>query len=301
MTVNIWINCSSIRDIRTGSALLFALFLMFSMGCGRSAYEPGATTIPTAVAFTPESLSSVIRPTPELLPAAIPTTAIPKLESTPTPIYTAAAPTPEPTSTAQTPEEETDSETQSYSQPEFTGGEHYFGQSLLKERINYADIIARVKLRSVTPTAAKYVYESNGFEFYTRAILFNFGAIEYLKGSGGSELMVIVPDNANRYGAERDALDAASRLVSDRDTRWDSRQAIVFIQESEKPLTNHRYRFVFGGGSLFTLPAYMIDSKYNKTWLPAASESGASGQADRGYAFSHRRAFCRGIGTIRLR
>ena len=309
MIIKVWISYSSIRDVRIGLSFLFALFLMFTMGCGDIALEPETTAVPAIISTTPDSLSTTIVPmldphpttisstvtrgsksqtivlsttitsTPEPTPTTVLATAMPWTELTPAAMPATPAPVSIPTLTAQSSEEETDSGNQSYSQPGFTGGELYYGQTLLKERINYADVIARVKLRSVVPAAAKYVYESSGFEFYERAMLFTFDAIEYLKGSGGSELTAIVPDNSNRYHAEPEALEGALRLVTERDMRWDSRQAIVFIKKSEKALTSHQYRFVFGGGSIFTIPAYMIDSKYNKTWLPAASESVASGQA----------------------
>ena len=84
--------------------------------------------------------------------------------------------------------------------------EEYFGPWTMEERIVLADVIARVKLRSV----AQVVERDDSYDPYGNregtycvgALEFTFDVLEYLKGSGGSKLKAVVPDLAAFYETE---------------------------------------------------------------------------------------------------
>ena len=144
-----------------------------------------------------------------------------------------------------------------------------FGQSLLKERINASDVIARVRLSSTEPVAIHRMFPS-GSQGYAPAIKYTFETLEYLRGSGGDEIVAVAPDFFET--TEGAALRVAARIFEERDSQWDSREAIVFLRSSDS-LGDYSLRFV-----IMVYPyAYTIDNPYNKTWLPATTPPGATG------------------------
>ena len=152
----------------------------------------------------------------------------------------------------------------------------YYGPTTLEERILSADVIARVRLRSMEAAASRRDLDE---VYYEPGIKFTFDVTEYLKGTGNGELVTVVSDYRHpRLDNEQAAINVAQDLVQYRDTRWDGREALVFfVNDPRSGLTNHPYEFVTGGGSLENTQAYMIDSRYNKSWLPAAASGGAAG------------------------
>ena len=77
-------------------------------------------------------------------------------------------------------------------------GIDYHGPMSLEERIVLAEVIARVKLRSVAQTVEPRLAD-DGREQYVGALEFTFDVLEYLKGSGGSQLVGIVDDFDVRF------------------------------------------------------------------------------------------------------
>ncbi len=131
-------------------------------------------------------------------------------------------------------------------QPPFYGA----GTPSLDERIYESDIVVRVSLSSVTDDLLK------------------FKAIEYLKGSGASEISV----HASTTG---------------RNTSWDGREAILFLtlpksQGTTGSSDSSSSQFIFTesqavkhySGNLSD--GYTIDTR-NPAWLPAESASGTTG------------------------
>ncbi len=88
--------------------------------------------------------------------------------------------------------------------------------------------------------------------YYEPGIKFTFDVTEYLKGTGNGELVTVVSDYRHpRLDNEQAAINVAQDLVQYRDTRWDGREALVFVvNDPRSGLTNHPYEFVTGGGSL---------------------------------------------------
>ena len=101
----------------------------------------------------------------------------------------------------------------------------YYGPTTLEERIILSDVVARVKMRSVSQTTERYVhYDDAGGpsvgESYEVALEFTFDALEYLKGSGGSTLTAFAADFDVGYETSLGASTLGRDLLSERDGRW---------------------------------------------------------------------------------
>ena len=175
----------------------------------------------------------------------------------------------------------------------------------LDERILRADIIARATLSSVstsTPFLSDF-YSDTTTSYYVSTVELGFDAHEYLKGSGGPTLTVALPVSFREYyPSEAAAVAAAVAWLTERDTRWDDREAIIFLQSPIGSLAkSHQgvhvfsiYKLSYGDahddGRAYAvdedyIDTYSIRSEKNKTWLPAtaAPTSGASGQVEASY------------------
>ena len=153
----------------------------------------------------------------------------------------------------------------------------YLGTASLEERIAGADVIARVRLRSVSPGAELHDIYDDGMFSHVGALEHRFDVLEYLKGSGGDEIVALVYELVDRETAER-AAEAGAALLAARDTRWDGREALIFLWNG----LQQRDRYWLG--SIITEDGYFGDgytiaSPHDKAWLPAASAGGASGSA----------------------
>ena len=94
----------------------------------------------------------------------------------------------------------------------------YTGPSSLEERIFYSPVIARVRLDSTTSTVEYGItYQGAG---YLALLEFNFSVQEYLKGSGGSNI-VAVWAAAPFFDTRQEAENALPAIVASRDTQWD--------------------------------------------------------------------------------
>ena len=293
-------------------AILAAFVLAIAVACAKDsapqtpamtpAIEPASTAeraptpAPTDTATAPPARTLTPAPTDT---ATAPPTSTPARTLTPAPTDTAAAPptstpartpTPAPTDTATAPPTPARTRTPT---PAPTGNyTPYFGGTSLKERIAKADVIARVRLQSVAAGSERVDWkpatytDSRGVSdpVDTATLEFRFTVLEYLKGSGGTEIVGVVASG----DYDRESIDTAAdgRILLDwRDPQWDGREAIVFL------LTDHPYlldmpspgRYLLGG---VYLPdgvhgdGYTIGSPHNKTWLPAATADGATGQSD---------------------
>ena len=113
----------------------------------------------------------------------------------------------------------------------------YVGPTSLKERIAWADVIARVRLRSVAARSERWkvVYHDSHIAAPSKNIGtldHGFQVLEYLKGSGGAEIVGVVFEFADNFGydtAER-AIADGNALLARRDTQWDGREAIAFLR-----------------------------------------------------------------------
>ena len=162
----------------------------------------------------------------------------------------------------------------------------YFGPASLEERIASSDVIGRVKLRSATQTVEPFL-EYDGSKYYIGAVEFTFDVLEYLKGSGGSQLVGIAEDFDIPYNTKLAASTIRKDLLSGRDKRWDDREAIVFLNkrhivQSVKPTD----RYWLGSLRFSGSDRYSIASWHRQVWLPSASAPEVDSQGDAGVTVS---------------
>ena len=153
----------------------------------------------------------------------------------------------------------------------------YRGETSLDERILRSDVIARVTLVSVAQVVETQTgWPNEGDTAYRNALEFQFKALEYLKGSGGTELVAVAPDDHAIFSTRPEAGAGAEDFLGERDTSWDAREAIVFLTDDEpdRPSTQQPDRYLLWGlRNFYGHDVYTISSSLNKVWLPAASAS----------------------------
>ena len=167
----------------------------------------------------------------------------------------------------------------------------YRGVQSLESNILESDVIARVSyLRKQSSSVLRPDTSSYA---WTAMLEFRFTVHEYLKGTGPAEIGGIV---YMWFETEAQARFAAARIGAAHDSRWDSREAIVFLYSPSKEAVQAA-QFVYWGAALPTTSdqylfgrmiefatqnsgeAYSVASAHRKLWLPAAEtpSQGASG------------------------
>ena len=149
-----------------------------------------------------------------------------------------------------------------------------------EELIFLSEIVARARLVSVEPGARLY---RDGQQ--RPVFVFRFRVVEYLKGSGDDELTVTLlaesPDGpfagyhyagASPTPDAEEALRTAKSRLAQRDTRWDNREALIFLNPSTIPGESGAYEFA-GRYATTVLYNYAVTSEYNRAWLPASAPS----------------------------
>ena len=152
----------------------------------------------------------------------------------------------------------------------------------LKERIALADVVARVRFQSVRQIveSAPSVYDAND-TVYVFALEYRFRVLEYLKGTGPAEVVGVTRTVLPKYSTSEEAEASTVDFISKRDTRWDNREAVVFLAKTlnwTRPhSTNQPGRYTLGylGDGRYPDDSYTIGSK-SKLWLPAAAATGGS-------------------------
>ncbi|MXY22691.1 MAG: hypothetical protein F4Y49_15325 [Dehalococcoidia bacterium] len=265
-----------LRPVMSAITVL-TLLTMLCLSCGRSQSSPTVSTPEPAVLLppvesatpTPQSTNSLPTPSGQ---ASVPMSPVPVETSTPTP-----TPIPVHGSPTLTP-----ADPQSGSAPVHAAGIPYTGETSLEERAALHEVVARVRLRSVTTTVELIMRNPLGDTAYAGALEFRFEVLEYLAGSGGSEI-VGVGYESKLFDTQAEARATLPGLLASRDTRWDDREAIVFFERALDvlPSSAQEGRYLLGGlgfgGYSHSPDSFTIASPYNKGWLPSASSGGASG------------------------
>ena len=146
------------------------------------------------------------------------------------------------------------------------------GPESVEEIIIWSDIVAKVRMRSATGTVEYGPSAPDGYStVYTSALDFNFEVLEYLKGAGSTEIVAVVRDHIG-YDTEAEAYAVLPGIVASRDTRWDDREAIVFLDD----VYQREGRYLLGYITLFGEDAYTVASPYYRTWLPDAKSATSS-------------------------
>ena len=114
------------------------------------------------------------------------------------------------------------------------------------------------------------------------AIVFEFQALEFLKGEETDSLLVEASfgdlDGSSSliygvYESERDAIAEALYYISVRDESWDEREAILFLNWDQYR-GYESYSFTLSGS--VQAAEYRLESLYNRVWLPAADVNSQS-------------------------
>ena len=147
----------------------------------------------------------------------------------------------------------------------------YLGEDSIEERIINSDIVVKARLDRITTevvTTTTTLEEWVGK--YYPALKFHLTVNEYLSGNGSNNitaLWVYLMPFATRQEAEA----AAPSAVAGRDTTWDDREAILFLEE------DHRSG-IFSASVQGVNDYYMLEmslhSRISKQWLPSAGTTG---------------------------
>ena len=107
---------------------------------------------------------------------------------------------------------------------------------------------------------------------------FTFNALEYLKGTGNAQVTGVVPV-FHEYDSPAEAQAAAPEALALHDTRWDDRDAILFMTDDLPPGNGTKLRLGEAGPTNdFLDDRYSIYSCCSREWLPRASSgAGAMG------------------------
>ena len=202
--------------------------------------EPTAVKGPRAAETRVAEPRPVDTATPAQVPTAIPTAVPAPIESTSTEATPVVADEPEPQQQAvpiKEPEEEASSSYRTYVTASFAPPS---GEVSLEERILRADVIARASFRSVAPSTRQYDTDLITFvsDKHITAVDITFDIKESLKGDAGLSAVVEVFARApldetenSLYDTEAESLTAIRKWIANgRDTRWDSRDAILFLK-----------------------------------------------------------------------
>lgn len=154
----------------------------------------------------------------------------------------------------------------------------YEGVRALEENILISDTIARVELLSVSTSVRRYTWASPT-DRYVATLEFRFRVHEYLKDSGPNEITAFVTDNTNPQGTAEEARELLADIAARRPTRWDDRQAIVFMVADWEwvPDTSASDIYYMGIISAFGGDGYTIESRHRRNWLPAAAATAEAG------------------------
>ena len=158
------------------------------------------------------------------------------------------------------------------------------------EQIFTSSVIVRASLLSAT-AGTETVASGEGVAPTYRAVQeLRFTAHEYLKGTGPAVAIVVVRSD-HTYLTEAEARQVADSSVAQRNTTWDGRQAVLFLQTLAPPYTPGSSGSGAAGQTpapsfAFTLSnyeqsewAYSIDT-LSRAWLPANNAGSASGQPE---------------------
>ena len=163
----------------------------------------------------------------------------------------------------------------------------YTGLYSLEYNILAADVIARVTLASVATSTAQDTVGYDDLPRWRAMLEFQFTVTEYLKGSGGNRISGLVATGM-RYQTEAEAQEAAALLPNAHDSRWDNREAVVFLASSHywspeffQPAAGQywfgpMFRHTSNAGQN---DAYTVASIHSKLWLPERTASGVQGQS----------------------
>ncbi len=163
----------------------------------------------------------------------------------------------------------------------------YFGPSSLEERIASHSVVVRGNLDRTTSEVIAASGEWEGQ--YAVVIKFHLTVSEYLRGSGASNV-IAVWGSSYPHATKAEAEATRPKLVEARPTTWDDQEAVFFLHDETYDLFSALEApgvYFLGYGDDFDHDdGFSINSRFDRTWLPAADGggggvSGASGDDNR--------------------
>ena len=174
----------------------------------------------------------------------------------------------------------------------FSAAHYVSAPPSIEMRVVDSDVIVRVRPPSVTGEVHSVASADEGVApTYRPVIVFQFPVKEYLKGSGSNEISVEWPfagewpfEGMHTFLTEEEARDALAVGIDQRDTAWESRDAVLFLRVGQQRgvigATGAAYNF-----TTFVTNEYTLDG-VNKPWLPSDQAIPAAlGQTDEQAAY----------------
>ena len=180
------------------------------------------------------------------------------------------------------------------------------GETSPEELVYFSTVVARVEFLSASAGVRNYPPDDDIDP--APVFVFRFRVVQYLKGSGGEELTVRVLAASPQGGGSdyiispsgdslirlsptptpdaNEALRTAQSRLAERDTRWDDREAIVFLRPSPVSTESGVYEFTYRADWSPGLHNYAITSDYsnsyvpNRAWLPGVAPAGNAPTGD---------------------
>ena len=166
----------------------------------------------------------------------------------------------------------------------------YWGHATLEERISVADVIARVRMLSVEASSVRFDTLANrdggttpaSSQPYSPVLKFTFDVVEYLKSGDSPPTRInAMVGSFQTFDTASDAEDEANGMLTRRNARWDSHEAIIFLtnESTSYPATasdDLYFMSLLDGVDPERLgDVYSIASRRNRIWLPATSPANA--------------------------
>ena len=163
----------------------------------------------------------------------------------------------------------------------------YRGLDPLEVSVLSSEVIVRASYVSRQASVAHVTHPPPySYDNWAALLTFRFRVHEYLKGSGPNEVYGIV--YIDYFETEAGAQAAMAAMSDVHDSRWDDREAIVFLSTDLIADIDHHElsagQYWFGAmhevtQELGTADAYTVASRHRKLWLPEAASSGLPSSA----------------------
>ena len=156
----------------------------------------------------------------------------------------------------------------------------------LEEQIFTSKVIVVASLLSATVGTETVPSDPGVASTYRALQVLRFRAHEHLKGTGPEEAVVMVRSR-HSYLTEAEARQTADAAVSERNTAWDDRRGVLFLNTLLPPVApggvsgaasgSPAFRFTLSNPHVQAEWDYAVDT-LSRAWLPAREASGAGGQ-----------------------
>ena len=146
----------------------------------------------------------------------------------------------------------------------------YDGLISLEETVLMSDVIAVVNLKAVDRGVGIWKFDED--IGYSKTLEFTFQVDEYLKGSGGDQIVGVVFEWSQVFNTAAGA-NLGKEPDPDRVEHWDNRKAVIFLRDDAKDpgLNWEADRYYLGLSDDWEGESYSIANIYYRPWLPAVS------------------------------